>query len=281
MFVLILLLLALVCSSVNGMWRFDETKRVSISRLFTNLQELLARDTNDYKLTYQLARLHSMAYATNLTQVIVSEKNGLPAYSPWDASVPSQVNAFATGEARQLALQHLTNAFTLYRRALVLLRNSTNVNEQLWMVRPTHLSLAWCLDQSGQLDKALAAYRATLTISWRMEVMGEFDMKQWAKGAWYDMRTGTNPIPSRRRDSLGPDVCYSEEVIGYMLKLLDADKDAKEIAELKERKKILNNMSRAVTPILVPLDPGSTFADLVDVNASVRFDLDGSDFLRQ
>ena len=79
-----------------------------------------------------------------------------------------------------------------------------------------------------------------------------------------------------RRHSLGPGVCYSEEIIGYMLKLLDPVKDATEISELKGKQKTLTGMGRAITPILVPLTKGAQLSDLVDANAAVTFDLDGS-----
>jgi hypothetical protein len=48
----------------------QEAERVPLTRLFTNLQQRLAQNTNDWELTYQLARLHSMAYATNLAEVM-------------------------------------------------------------------------------------------------------------------------------------------------------------------------------------------------------------------
>jgi hypothetical protein len=58
-------------------------------------------------------------------------------------------------------------------------------------------------------------------------------------------------------------------------------KDAKEIADLQGKQKTLSGMGRAVTPILVPLASGMALQDLVDPNASVTFDLDGSGLPRQ
>lgn len=101
------------------------------------------------------------------------------------------------------------------------------------------------------------------------------------KDVWNDVRAGQNPIRSRQRGYLGPGVCYSEEVIGYMLAILNPEKDAKEIADLKERKKKLDSMGRAVTPILIPLEPTIPFSGLVNSNANIVFDLDGSGMPRQ
>lgn len=216
----------------------QQTEKVPIGRLFTNLQQRLARNTNDFNLTYQLARVHSMAYATNLSEVSVTkdEKTLVFGYPGSDSGVPRTVQTFKSPAARQTALQQLTNAIRLYERALLLLKQSTNLNEQRWMILPTQLGLAWCLDQSGQRTKALDAYRKTLKISWQMEVTGEFDIKEWIQGVWSDVRSAKNPVHSRSRGYLGPGVCYSQEVIGYQLKLLDPVQDADEIARLKQKK---------------------------------------------
>jgi hypothetical protein len=72
-------------------------------------------------------------------------------------------------------------------------------------------------------------------------------------------------------------VCYSEEIIGYLLKLLDPVKDGAEIARLNQARQLLVTMPRAITPILVPLSPAVTDLDeLVNPDAQVAFDLDGT-----
>jgi hypothetical protein len=175
-----------------------------------------------------------------------------------------------------LALSHLTNAILLYERAVLLLKNSTNVSERNWMVLPTQLGLAWCLEQAGRTNDAIAMYRKTLKVAWKREVTGDFDFKQWANEAWSDVRAGQNPLRSHNRGFRGPGVCFSEETIGYLLKLLDPVKDASEIAQLRQDQKTLNGLGRAVTPIFVSLEPNAKFDELVDENSSVAFDLDGS-----
>ena len=57
-----------------------ELQKVPIERLFTNLQQRLAGDTNSFELTYYLARLHSMAYSTNLSEVVVRKNDDLPQF---------------------------------------------------------------------------------------------------------------------------------------------------------------------------------------------------------
>src|SRR5438093_5109125 len=154
----------LSCSSAQSMFARFQTKQVPIDRLFTNLQRRLTQNTNDFAVSYHLARLHSMAFATNLLEVSVrTEDEVVVFYRPdAEAGVPKEVHLPATATARQAALQHLTNAIRLYERAIVLLKQSTNAVEQRWMVLPTQLGLAWCLDQTGRREEALQAYRTTL-----------------------------------------------------------------------------------------------------------------------
>ncbi len=264
-------------SCLRGMYRIPELAKVPIGRLFTNLQQRLATNTNDFKITYELARLNSMVYATNLIQVDVRKDTKAPFYyyPGSDMGVPQEVNRPADPQMRQVALQYLTNAILLYERAIVLLKKSTNLDEQRWLILPTQLGLAWCLDQAGRRNDAIQAYRKTLKIAWKKEVTGDFEVKEWVKDIWGDAKAGKNPLHPHPRGFLG-DKCYSEETIGYLLKLLDPVKDAEEISRLKKDQLTLNRMGRLVTPIIVPLDPDATLADLVSPNAQVAFDLDGS-----
>ena len=77
-------------SSASAMYTIPEIKKVPIDRLFTNLQLRLARNTNDFSVTYDLARLHSMSYATNLAEVDVRRDDKRPYfdYPGSDSGVP-------------------------------------------------------------------------------------------------------------------------------------------------------------------------------------------------
>jgi hypothetical protein len=274
---------AFAASSASGMFAYYETKTVPIGRLFTNMQQRLARNTNDFEVTYHLARLHSMAYSTNLAEVTVrkdDETHPVFAFPGSDAGVPPTANTPENPQLRQVAQQHITNAILLYERAIVLLKRSTNINEQRWMILPTQLGLAWCLEQAGQRDKAIQAYRKLLKFAWRMEVTGDFDVKEWVRDVWIDVRAGQNPLHARHRGFIGPGISYSEETIGYLLKLLDPVKDAGEIAALKKDQQTLAGMSRAITPVIIPTGSVTDLADLVDPNAGVPFDLDGTGWKR-
>jgi hypothetical protein len=193
-----------------------------------------------------------MAYATNLAVVTALKESGYP--DRWQTSshwTAQESQSFKSPEARSVALRHLTNAIALYEQA-GLAQRATNASAQGDSSNATRL--AWCLDQSGQQAAALVAYRKALKTAWKMEVTGDFVFKEWVKDVWDDVKAGRNPIHGRNRGFVMVGECYCEEIIGYMLKLLDPGKDAKEIAELTERQKTPKSTGRAITPILVPLE---------------------------
>ncbi len=285
--VILFALVAGVIGSMDGnaMFALYQTERVPIGRLFTNLQDRLAKDTNNFELTYDLARLHSMAYSTNFVTFKVRTKDGLPEfyYPGDDPGVPRDVYPPESPEMRVQALKHLTNATALFERAIVLLKKSTNrVDYKEWLVLPLELGHAWCLDQAGSRKEALAAYRKSLALAWKKEVTGQFKFNEWLEGTWDAVKSGNNPLRvNTRRGYIGLGACYSEEIIGYLLRMLDPVKDAKEIADLRDKQKTLAGIGRAVTPILVSLSAETALQDLVDADASVTFDLDGSGLPRQ
>jgi len=277
-------LLAMV-PSAGAMFALYQTQQVPIDRLFTNLQERLVRETNNFELTYDLARLHSMAYSTNLTWINVRTNTDRPEfYHPgYDSGVPRGIYLPQSAESRTNAYRHLTNAIQLYQRTIVLLKKFTNATPyKESLVLPLELGYAWCLDQAGSRKEALDAYRKVLALAWKKEVTGEFNFSEWVNDTWNAVKAGRNPLNvTTGRGYIGPGVCFSQEVIGYMLKLLDPVKDAKEIAQLRDKQKTLTTMGRAVTPILVPLTEGARLGELVDADAGVTFDLDGSGLARQ
>jgi len=243
----LVLLLSMV--SAWGIFMRVETERVPISRALKNLEIKYSANTNNVETLYELARVHSMAYATNLAEVDIDTRDHTSVIR-WSGSdgLPHQVYPAETATTKATALGHLAKAITYYRRATKLVLASTNKNDQ-WLILPIHLGYAWCLDQAQRRDEAINAYRAALKLSWARE---------------------------GKTEHLGPGVCYSAEIIGYLLKDLDARKDAVEIADLKAKAEKLKTMSRAITPILVPLADNLAFNELVNSNAGVAFDLDGT-----
>lgn len=258
-----------------------DTERVPLARVIANLEGRLAADPRNPEYLYQLARVHSMAYATNLPTVEINKRDSKPVFAPpgSDSGVPEQVTPRATPQQQAVARAHLTNAIAFYDRAVTAVGSGTNAGAHQWLVIPIHLGLAWTLEQAGRKQDAIEAYRDALQHAWRKEVDPDIQLKKRGQWSWDQLRTGRKLLTnSQRRGYIGPGVCYSEEVIGYLLHLLDPKEDAKEIAQLKADRRILDTMPRAVTPILVPVSGAGAGAldQLIDPHARVVFDLDGT-----
>src|SRR5436190_2986809 len=280
----VIVVCCLVAIGAEALARFAryETEKVPLERLFINVRQKLARNTNDLDNTYQLARLHAMAYSGMRTELDVVKEDGWVMFSPpgTDSGVPRKPLPRPNAQQQAVAFEHLTNAIVTYERSIQLLKCATNAAERQWLVLPLELGYSWCLDQAGRTNDALQNYRKTLKIAWKKEVQGTFEFKQWLEDSWQQVTHGN--FPSRqRRGHIGPGVCFSEETIGYMLRLLDPVKDADEIAELKGMQKDLAKAGRAITPILVPLRDDAAFTDLVDPEANLEFDLDASGLRRK
>jgi len=267
----------------RGKFVRQETTNAPIPRLFANLSRELAPNTNDLRLTCQLARLESMAYATNLAGLPVERRSGRVLFgSPYsDVGVPASVQTFTSAAARDAGLRHLTNAISLFERSVLLLQHPGTTEQPEWVVAPVHLGLAWCLDQAGRKAGAVTAYRRALAIAWRIEVAGDYSVQQWLREIPDHPAAWQAPTAVRAAEAIGPGVCYSHEISNYLLPLLDPRKDARETAGLKTSQGMLKSMPRAVTPILVALEPGTPFEQLVAPDAAVPFDLDGSGFKRK
>ncbi|MEY3812643.1 MAG: hypothetical protein RL495_590 [Verrucomicrobiota bacterium] len=281
--------------SAQAIFAEYETDLVPIERVFAGLKTKLAATPDDFELHYQIARLHAMAaFKDNATVPVIKDNgrsnragrvlhgsmesdNGTPEIPRGRRDAPPSVGA--TGKD---AATHLADATKHFDLALSLLRKAPNAKENTWLIKPLLLGSAWCLDKAGRREEALSAYRQALAISWHMEVIKDFKPEDWLKGTRYELTESVDPAATKRGFRAGflrGGVCFSEECISYLLNLLDPQKDAEEIRILKLSKERLERMPRAVTPILIPLSE-TPFDTLVDVDAQVAFDLDGSGLRR-
>lgn len=277
-------------------FRSYETEQVPIERVFAGLEARLGAAPDDFEVHYQLARLHAMAAFKDVAAVPVikgdkrSDQGGqvLHGEPGSDTGTPEashyrQPQTTAVNATGKFATIHLAAALRHFDRALVLLKKDPEAPKKAWLIKPLHLGQAWCLDKAGRRDDALTAYRQALAISWHMEMADDFKVEDWSKGVRYATPEPSEAEPPKadaRFGFVGPGVCFSEECAGYLLALLDPQKDAAEIRGLKALQKRLERMPRAVTPILIPL-VDEPFEALVDHAAQVPFDLDGSGVRRR
>lgn len=211
-----------------------DIEQVPVDRLVSNLEKKLEANPNDLQGLYALGRVHAMAYALGLEQFDVLKDGGTPFFGHGNGStVPPTVQDPAKAAK---AVAHLKQAIAYYQQAVKV------DPEHL----PSQLGLGWALEQAGDKQAALAAYRRAFKLAWAGEQQGVFGLSM------------------------------TEEAGRYLLNLLDKEKDAKEVAEVGQVLKEVAEKPRAVTPLVIPLEPAAGLDQLVDPKARVEFDLDGS-----
>jgi hypothetical protein len=224
-----------------------QLEEVPIAQLVDNLEKLAAKDPKDAKIRFNLARAYAMAYAAKVDTVQMQK--GKDVNGVWFGFTPKHVPftpKMTDDEAKnKLAQENLAKAIERYRETMQLDPK----------MLPARLGLAWCLDQAKKKDEAIKEYRGVIDDGW----MKEKELKS--------LGLGGNSI--------------TIEAAGYLIPLLDAEKDKAEISELQERMAKLKKLPRPVTPIVVPLRDGLTAYDMVNTKARVRFDADGHGFNEQ
>jgi tetratricopeptide (TPR) repeat protein len=247
----VLVLTSLVTVSTTAIFVREETQRVPIARVAGNLERELATDPRNIQTLINLARLHGMAYAlkTEETEIPRSDVNGTSiSWSFSDAAMTNIPRAVRTAEnprAAELAADHLRQSLAYYKQALE--------------IEPSNsialLGYGWALEQSGDAATAIARYRQLIDLAWKSE-------------------------QTKTRAGLRQEF-FTEEGAGRLIALLDPAADAAEIRELEQRRQYLQKLPRAVTPIAVPIRDGVLERDIIDGEAKVRFDADGTGFRRE
>jgi hypothetical protein len=237
-----------VCAALaSGRFIRVETEKVPIERLTKNLEEAVKKDPKDAQALINLARVHAMAYALQSEELPVNKK--MPD-AVWFGHTPpivpfSTVTKTDDKDQRKVAREHLDRALKLYEQALKLSPDDLRVK----------LGHAWLLTQTDKKTEAIAALRKVVEEGWKTDK----DLKRVGLGGH----------------------TVTAEAAGYLVPLLDKEKDKEEIATLNERIAQLRKLPRPVTPIAVPLKDGLSAADLEDRTARVAFDADGTGLQKQ
>jgi hypothetical protein len=242
--------------SSHAMWMPIETTPVPVVRVLSNLTRRAEIKTNDFELIHAIARLHSLSYARAASNWVVAiatntpgrnrftipaQTNNLPWFGRGLPLPPKTVVPAPDAASQSLTKQHLIEAITFYERAIHI-RPSNEV---------VHLGLGWCQIQAGQTDPAKHSLNRAIQLAWQRDKTNFF----------FDSTSMT------------------EEAINYLIPLLHPIKDIQErikLEDIKAEAQRANFNRRAVTPLAFPLQPNLTPPDLINTNASVSFDLDGS-----
>jgi hypothetical protein len=232
-------------ASVGGIYMRPDIEDVPVARLVANLEKELAADPKNPDIHLRLARLYAIAYSANTTELPVTVLAGAdkkPRQEVWFGHEPDLIpQQVAPGATRSEASKAFLARSVEHYRHVVELNPSGLVGR---------IGLAWTLEQSGDRPAAVAEYRRVVAQAWPKEEKAKF------------------AEPGQR--------FYTEEAARRLIPLLDPRRDADEIATLRGRAESLGRVPRAITPIAIPLSDAATPRTIVDLEARVAFDADGT-----
>jgi hypothetical protein len=219
-----------------------DMERVPVARLIENLEQIAKDNPTSVEAQLNLGRAHAMAYAQKSDPLTVPKAyHGMEPPAVSFGDVTTTADATLDGAAQA----HLEAALKAYRRASELDKENLVI----------HLGFAWLTEQAGRKDDAVKQYRTIAAEAWEKE-------------------KGLTMLGLGGQTLTG-------EVASYLVPLLDAEKDKREIETLKDHVATLGKLPYPVTPIAVPLADGLTTADLEAPDARVTFDVDGSGLGRE
>ena len=244
----ILLIAISACIPAHSKFAYPELRDIPLERLIANIAERIKAEPANSETLHLLARVHAMTYAKNIADAdSVKTWNGWdkkradePWFGPMPLHVPHNTIAQDANEKKtETAKAHLATAIETYKKALAIKPDDNTIK----------LGLAWCQEQAGEKAGAITLYRDVATSAW---------------------------ITESKSTSAGLGHFLYVETAGYLIPLLDPTKGAAEIAVLRERTEKLQRLPRAKTPIIIPLAEHTALAPLINRDARVRFDLDGT-----
>lgn len=231
--------------SLGAIYARVDIEDVPVARLVANLEKELAASPKNPDIHLRLARLYAMAYSVNATELPVAVLAGVdqkPRQEVWFGHEPDLIpRKVAPETSRSDASKAFLAKSVEHYRTVVELDPSGLIGR---------IGYAWTLEESGNKTAAIAEYRRVIEQAWAKEENAKF------------------AAPGQR--------FYTEEAAQHLIPLLDAQRDAQEVATLRGRVEKLSRVPRAITPIAVPLDDKATAKSIVDLGAAVAFDADGT-----
>jgi tetratricopeptide (TPR) repeat protein len=215
---------------------------IPVEKLSENLQAIAKEKPKDAGVRFNLARLHAMAYSIKSDKVQIQkgqeDRGAWFGFTP--SAVPFKVQPTDDKDKQKAADEQLAKAIGYYKEALTLDK------EHL----PSQLGLAWALEQKKEKEAAMKAYREVVEKAWEKDGKAKFGP------------LGGNFITA--------------EAAGYLMAMLDTDKDKEEITALKDKIAYLKKLPTPITPIAIPLKDNLTAKECLALDAKVSFNLDGT-----
>ncbi len=244
-FLAVAAVLIVASASPGAIYMRPDIEDVPVARLVANLEKELAADPKNPDIHLRLARLYAVAYSANTTELPVAVLAGTvqkPRQEVWFGHEPDLIPKMVDpGATRSEASKGFLARSVGHYRKVVELDPSGLVGR---------IGYAWTLEQSGNTSDAMAEYRRVVEQAWTKEEKAKF------------------AAPGER--------FFTEEAARHLIPLLDPKRDAAEIATLRARAERLGRVPRAVTPIAIPLSDTASPKTIVDLDAHVPFDADGT-----
>src|SRR5262245_18976077 len=203
---------------VNAMYVKPDLVDVPIEAVIKKLETFLESNPGNVIVRFNLARAHAMAYAlkTDTVQVWKSRENEGIWFGYEPKHIPFKVEPTTDKTKLDAAKAHLAEALREYEKVVALDPKDLSAA----------LGYAWCIDQSGDKQKAIKQYRLVIDAAWEKEK----DINSAGLG-WHSI---------------------TAEAAGYLLPLLllDRNDDKNEINQLNDRIKALSTVPRPITPIV-------------------------------
>ncbi len=164
----LLAITACLSQQLLGMYMQVETQDVPLERLIVNITDKAKAEPANAEALHQLARIHAIAYSNKL-----GEADPVKSWTGWQKKDPEQPwlgyqpphvpynKVTPTEDDRKLeaAKAHLATAIETYKKALAAKPDDTTIM----------LGLAWCQDQAGEKEAAIAGYRKVAAAAWEKE----------------------------------------------------------------------------------------------------------------
>ena len=223
-----------------------QIEAVPVDRVVRNLEQVAKNEPKNAQVRVNLARAHAMAYAMSgdTLRMVAPEGRVLDddPYGPW-VSFAYKKSPLASN-TEKTAQSHLQSAIQAYEEALRL--DPRDV--------VARLGYGWCLQQARNLPAAIEAYRTVVNEARPLEKTKGFSVFRGSVTA---------------------------EASGYLIPLLNPQNDKAEIERLRGYIAEDQQLPRAITPVVIPLEGIRDAEQLVDPHARIRFDADGSALERE
>lgn len=257
--------LAIGLSASRAIWMRPDLN-APVDRLIGNTEERLKAAPESALLNYQLARLHSLAWAKEGQTIgVYSEDQEGFTFPNWE-TIRTKRDVRTPATLKEIG--HLQDSLAYYKRAVTLAPEN-----------PLYaFGYAWMLEQVAPYSKVIKlaegiAPEGGQPADFRLKALSLY-RKAYELAKPADLKSNG--------DFIGvPEHFVSREAGEQIIRLVEKEQigefNPDEKADIQATKKELESRAKAITPIIFPVDGSSSFGSLINHSARVNFDLSGHD----